>query len=110
MRRYKTVEAALARGVMHANSPLDAAKIWVWSMRGCRHDDPALAEDGTLLLAGLRHLDEQLAATPEAVDLAIDRAAVAFHSLNVDAAAIAEWDASEDWQIGKAGYRFDAQP
>lgn len=30
MPRYKSVQSALARGVMQADSALDAAKIWIW--------------------------------------------------------------------------------
>ncbi|MBM4569157.1 hypothetical protein GS489_01220 [Rhodococcus hoagii] len=107
-RRYRTIEAALAVGVMHAHTPLDAAKIWVWSMRECRHDDPALAEHSPLLLAGLAHCSPALVATVDAVDTAVDRAGAIVASTADAATAITAWDAAEDWQIGKQGYRFDA--
>ncbi|MDH6284327.1 hypothetical protein [Prescottella agglutinans] len=107
-RRYKSVEAALAKGVMQADSALDAAKIWVWMMRDCRHDDPALAVDAPLLLAGLTHFNEDLVVSPAAVDAAIDRAAAIASSRAPHEQALADWDAAEDWRIGKQGYRFDA--
>ncbi|NKS56273.1 hypothetical protein GS504_01420 [Rhodococcus hoagii] len=107
-RRYTTVERALADGVMHAESALDAAKIWVWLMRDCRHDDPTLAEDGPLLLTGLAHFSGEHVDSPDAVDAAIDRIAAVVSSCAVREEAFAAWDAAEDWQIGKQGYRVDA--
>jgi len=108
MPRYKSVESALARGVMQADSALDAAKIWIWMMRDCRHDDPILTAHGELLLSGLEYLGAALARSAAEVDIAIDRAAAAVSSLDITPDAFARWDAAEDWQIGKQGYRFDA--
>lgn len=107
-RRYKSVEEALADGVMKANSALDEAKVWVWVMSDGYNAEPALAEHGPLLLAGLEYFNADSIVSPASVDAAIDRAAAVAMSVGPYEQAIASWDAAEDGCIGKQGYRADA--